>query len=277
MFAELNAFFERPEPFSVYTVDSLWTDPHRARGMLEAHLDPDTDLASRRPERIDAMVGWLDETFGFAGKAITDLGCGPGLYAERMARRGGAVTGLDFSENSLAYARSHAAAEKLAITYVKADYLNDPLPGEQDLIMLIYGDICPLSPDRRRRLYDTVRSHLKPGGSFVLDVFSHAAFTRLSESQRVEHHAETGFWADGPHVVLSADFLYPAERIGLNRFLVVTENGNQEVFNWMQYFDEAGIRAELAEAGFGTVTCHAVETGAPASPEDEVFVILARI
>ena len=108
MYTELKTFFERPEPFSVYTVDSLWTDPHRAGQMLACHLDQTNELASRPADRIAAIVDWLDRKLGFAGKAVTDLGCGPGLYAEAITRRGGKVTGLDFSINSLAHALRHA-------------------------------------------------------------------------------------------------------------------------------------------------------------------------
>ncbi len=157
MYAELKTFFERPAPFSVYTVDSLWTDPHRAGQMLACHLDQDNELASRRGDQIVAIVSWLDDRLGFAGKAITDLGCGPGLYAEAITRRGGTVTGLDFSANSLAHARKHAQAERLAITYRQADYLKDPLPADQDIVMLIYGDLCPLSPENRQLLMQKIR------------------------------------------------------------------------------------------------------------------------
>ena len=35
---------------------------------------------------------------------ILDLGCGPGLYAELLAKKGHSITGVDFSENSIQYA-----------------------------------------------------------------------------------------------------------------------------------------------------------------------------
>ncbi|MBU1175915.1 MAG: methyltransferase domain-containing protein [Alphaproteobacteria bacterium] len=276
MFSELNAFFERPEPFSAYTIDALWTDPHRAKGMLACHLDPETELASRRPERIAAIVDWLDLRLGFARKAITDLGCGPGLYAEAMARRGGHVTGLDFSAHSLAHARTHAGVEALSIAYRQADYLKDPLPDRQDVVMLIYGDLCPLSPDRRRRLYDKVSNSLMPGGTFVFDVFSTSVFARLGEKQSIEHSAGSGFWATGAHTLISKTFLYPDQRIGLDRYLVVSATGTEEIYNWMQYFDQEAICAELTEAGFGAVTCHALDTGGPVDATDEAFMVLAR-
>ncbi len=276
MYDELNAFFERPVPFSVYTVDALWTDPHRAGQMLSHHLSETSNAASRRPNEIAAIVSWLDQRLKFAGKAITDLGCGPGLYTGAMAQRGGHVSGIDFSGNSIRYARGQAGIEGLDIAYEEADYLRDPLPADQDIVMLIYGDLCPLSPDRRRHLYDKVRKSLKPGGSFVFDVFSLAHFAALTESQGFEHCPEGGFWAKGAHFVFSKTFLYQDRHLGLDRYLVVTPDETHEVYNWMQYFGEDSIRAELAEAGFTDAITYDLTTGGPVQKDAKVFMVLAR-
>jgi hypothetical protein len=37
-------------------------------------------------------------------------------------------------------------------------------------MLLIYGDLCPFAPEQRAKLLDNVRTALKPGGSFILDV-----------------------------------------------------------------------------------------------------------
>ena len=84
MYRDLLDFHERPTPFSRYTTDVLWTDPHIARRMLCNHLDPETDLASRRVQAIEAIVAWMDRKISLSGKSVCDLGCGPGLYTARM-------------------------------------------------------------------------------------------------------------------------------------------------------------------------------------------------
>ena len=99
MFALLNKFATRPEPFSEYTALALWNHPHVSRQMLRFHLDPNTDLASRRPETMDACVAWLDARLALRGTRVCDLGCGPGMYAKRFAALGAEVTGIDFSES----------------------------------------------------------------------------------------------------------------------------------------------------------------------------------
>jgi hypothetical protein len=46
---------------SVYTPGSaaMWSDEHISRQLLEVHLNPDIDLASRKPETIDATIDWI--------------------------------------------------------------------------------------------------------------------------------------------------------------------------------------------------------------------------
>lgn len=38
----------------------MWTDDYISGQLLQAHLDPMSDAASRRPEVIDEAVHWID-------------------------------------------------------------------------------------------------------------------------------------------------------------------------------------------------------------------------
>jgi 23S rRNA U2552 (ribose-2'-O)-methylase RlmE/FtsJ len=46
--------------------------------MLEAHLSPDNDLASRKPSSIEKEVRYLSTSLFKKGNRILDLGYGPG-------------------------------------------------------------------------------------------------------------------------------------------------------------------------------------------------------
>ncbi len=276
MHAQLVDFFARPEPFSRYTTRRLWTDAHVARQMLAAHLDPGHDLASRRPATIDGFVSWLDGRIGLAGRRVLDIGCGPGLYCERMARRGAYVTGLDFSAHSLAHARRSATAAGLSVAYRDADYLVDPLPGPVDLVTLIYGDYCALSPDRRRLLLGRIAEILAPGGRFVLDLFSPGQFAALREVEGFAHHRDGGFWAEGDHYVFNAAFLYPEASISLERYLVVRPEESFEICNWMQYYTPSAIAAELAAAGYRASGALDFATGTPWQASATAFAVVAE-
>jgi len=54
----LMALQKKPAPFTPGE-PLFWDDPHISKGMLAAHLDPNTDVASRRPETIDRTVAWI--------------------------------------------------------------------------------------------------------------------------------------------------------------------------------------------------------------------------
>lgn len=57
---------------------------------------------------------------GLEGKRVLDAGCGGGLLAEAMARRGAEVTGIDSSPGAIAAARGHAGEEGLQVEYVES-------------------------------------------------------------------------------------------------------------------------------------------------------------
>ncbi|MCY7388895.1 MAG: bifunctional 2-polyprenyl-6-hydroxyphenol methylase/3-demethylubiquinol 3-O-methyltransferase UbiG [Burkholderiales bacterium] len=52
-------------------------------------------------------LAWIDKHAGLAGKRVIDIGCGGGILAESMARRGADVTGIDLSEKPLNVAKLH--------------------------------------------------------------------------------------------------------------------------------------------------------------------------
>ena len=86
------------------SAEPFWDDEHISKGMLEAHLNPDWDAASRKHSFIDLSVKWISNIIPAGGK-ILDLGCGPGLYTKRLSDMGYDVTGMDYSRRSIAYAK----------------------------------------------------------------------------------------------------------------------------------------------------------------------------
>ena len=95
IFSVLNTLLTKPDLYE-RTIEKFWNDPHISKGLLKAHLDPDTEAASRRPEFIDRSVEWIVSMLP-EGASLLDIGCGPGLYTKRLAERGLRVTGIDFS------------------------------------------------------------------------------------------------------------------------------------------------------------------------------------
>lgn len=260
---------EKPDPFTPGE-PLFWDDPHISIQMLKAHLNPDNDLASRRPETIQKSVDWLIASLGLrAGASILDLGCGPGLYTARLAEKGLRVTGVDYSHRSIDYATEYARQHNLDIHYRYQDYLTLEDEGLYDAAHLIYGDYCPLSPEQRKKLLGNVRRALKPGGHFVLDVTT-SIHRKKYGSRNGWYAVETGFWKPGPHLVLEEGFDYPEQSIFLDQAIVIEESGKVSVYrNWFQDFTRETITAELEDGGFAIKGIWSDLAGTPFTDDTE--------
>lgn len=276
MFEILQRFAERPVPFSRYTTDALWTDSHVSEGMLRCHRDESNDLASRRPALIEGIVDWFDRRIGLDGKRVCDIGCGPGLYAMRMARRGASVTGVDFSSRSIDHARAAAVKAGVEAAFIVGDYLKEPIPGGQDLVCLIYGDMCTLSPENRRTVVANVRAALKPGGVFIFDLYSEEQFAECTEFVEFSENLMDGFWSAVPYFGFRKMFVYQEERVTLDRYLIVEAGRTREIFNWMQYYSIKRALREFNANGFVVEGMVDVLTGAAWTPGPSPFAVIAR-
>ena len=243
----------------------FWNDPYIAQQMLKAHLDPNTDAASRKPETIERSVGWMVEQLKLEkGDRFLDLGCGPGLYTIRLARFGLAVTGVDFSPNSLEYARLQARQENLPINYILQDYLTLDFNDEFDAACLIYFDLGVFSKTNRQLLLPKIARALKPGGHFVFDVVSEHYRLKTQKGMNWEVCPSGGFWRPGAHLVLSQAFHYPDDKAYLDRYLVIDDSGSLAIYNvWEHHFSAEMLRSELEQAGFSEVALWSDLTGTP--------------
>ena len=184
--SELFSFFAdsltRPEIDSDQSTRALWTDPHISAQMLRFHLDPDNDAASYRHEVIDRAVDWMYRHFELdEASRCLDLGCGPGLYTQRMAELGVDVTGIDFSERSLRHAATRAAERGIEIAYRHESYLESELTTQADLITMISCDMSALTPESRAQLLGNVSRWLSTDGAFVFDFHSTVRFSEARE------------------------------------------------------------------------------------------------
>jgi SAM-dependent methyltransferase len=274
--ARLQQLQQRPEPFAPGE-PLFWDDPHISKGMLASHLNPNPAGASRRPEVIDRTVAWWVETLGLReGDAVVDLGCGPGLYASRLAERGLRVTGVDYSRRSIAYATQYAGEHGLDIAYRYQDYLTLDDEGQYDAALLIYGDYCPLAPAQRSQLLANVRRALRAGGRFVLDVTTRVCRKRYG-LQCGWYAADTGFWKEGPHLVLEQGFDYPEQALYLDQYVVVEADGTLSVYrNWFQDYSRETITAELEVGGFAVQGVWNDLTGTPYAEGGEWIGVVAQ-
>jgi SAM-dependent methyltransferase len=267
----------RPEPFGEYTARELWTAPHTSERMLAYHLDETGDAASRNSKFLDRSTDWIVSHFGLTpGARVADFGCGPGLYTQRLARAGLDVTGIDFSDNSLRYARETASCEGLDIDYVHADYLDFWTDQRFDLIMMIMCDFCALSVVQRAVLLRKFRSLLAGGGMMLLDVYSPRMFDEREETATYAPDLMDGFWSPQEYFGFLNTFKYDDERLVLDKYTIVERDRTRRIYNWFQCFTPQDLASECADCGLEVVEYWSDVAGAPYDPKASEFAIGAK-
>ena len=243
---------ENPIPYVMGT-DTMWTDQHISKKLLDLHLNPGIGIASRTFEAIDDTVDMIDETIK-PGSKILDLGCGPGLYAERLAKKGHYVTGVDFSKHSIDYARKERDKNQSNIHYINENYLNLVFENEFDLVMMIYCDFGVLIPEERKIMIKIIRRALKPKGVFLFDSISKEAVKKMSFETSWEM-AESGFFSPDPYICLNKSFHFPENKATLDQHIVIIENSPVKLYRfWNHYFDMHDVRQLFLPVGFSHIT-----------------------
>lgn len=276
-FNEMYQYAQKPALFAKSTA-SLWDDEHISKEMLKAHLDPEWEAASRQHRFIDASVDWIIEQTGIQnGAKILDLGCGPGLYTQRFAKRGFDVTGVDFSRRSIRYAQEQADQEGLAINYIRQNYLSLTFDGEFDLATMIYCDFGVLADDEAKQILERAYAVLKPGGVFLFDVFTPVKLKEYQDAERRWEFGESGFWRPVPYVSLFSRYIYEEANNYVEQFVVMDQEERVEVYrNWNHCYSKRTITPLLEAVGFKELFFSADVAGKGYSDESETLCVVAR-
>lgn len=117
-----------------------------------------------------------EELGDVSGKSLLHLQCHFGLDTLSWARLGAEVTGVDFSEDAIALARSLVAETGVAGRFVQSNVYDLPqnLDGTFDIVFTSYGAIHWL-PDLARWA-ELIEHFLKPGGTFYIAEFHPLAY-----------------------------------------------------------------------------------------------------
>ncbi len=277
MFEVLEKTNTRPKPFEFYTASDLWTDDHTSEQMLAFHLNEDIDVFSRNAEFINRSVEWIASRFNVGSETkIADFGCGPGLYAKRLAQRQAVVTGIDFSKRSIQYAQEIATREGLSINYVNQNYLEFETDDRFHLVLMIMCDFCALSPTQRIKMLSKFHTILEPGGSVLLDVYSMTAFEEREETAMYEVNLLNGFWSPNKYYGFLNTFKYEREKVVLDKYSLIEADSTRTVYNWLQYFSPEELEREFMVCGFKVEEIYSDVAGTPFDSKANEFAVVAK-
>jgi len=171
---------------------------------------------------------------------VVDLGCGSGIWADELTRRGYDVLGIDISRSMIALARKRAPGAR----FVNASFLKAKLP-PCDAVTAI-GECFNYAFDRHNnlkaleRFFRRVHEALRPGGVFIFDIAEPGRALRRA-------HAQGKDWAILFEAEATRDLL-------IRRMTCFRQVGNlyrrsQETHH-LRLYRSADIAAELRSAGF---------------------------
>jgi 2-polyprenyl-6-hydroxyphenyl methylase/3-demethylubiquinone-9 3-methyltransferase len=125
--------------FGYHRAMTINADPQELAKFSElAHRWWDTESEFRPLHQINPLrLDWIDQHARLGGKRVVDIGCGGGILADAMARRGANVLGIDLATKALKVAQLHALETGTAsVEYreVAAEALAGEMPAAFDVV-----------------------------------------------------------------------------------------------------------------------------------------------
>ncbi len=264
----------RKPPIYTKTKAEFWNDEYISKQMLKAHLDPEFDAASRKLSFIEKSVAWIKEIVPPSEyPSLLDLGCGPGIYAEKFTQMGYHVTGIDFSERSINYAKQSALSKKLNISYLYQNYLEMDLKKSFDFATMIFCDYGALSTNDRQVMLSKIYHHLKPNGKLLFDVFTMKNFSQFKEEQTWEVCHKDGFWRADEYVEMDGHYKY-SDNVTLKLISIISNNEITPYYLWDTYFTKESLIQEVERSGFKVCDIFGDVAGSTYDSESNTIAIL---
>jgi SAM-dependent methyltransferase len=258
----------RPRPFT--DVGSLpWDDAAFSRHFLR------TATRSRHYTRRE--IAFLERCgLLVPGRRILDLACGGGRHSLAMAQRGARVTGIDLGPAAIATARRRARRAGVAVEFLQGDIRCLDYTAAFDAVTCIFGCLTEMPRTEAQEVFRRVSRCLRPGGMFLLDVYSPRFFAALDGLQEwwVGRDFIAGRFAQ---LVLTEYFYYAREKTYVRRdFICNPATGDVHSFHVSgQAYTLPDLCRMLTGAGLSPVLTAGGWQGEPVLPESPFYVVLA--
>jgi SAM-dependent methyltransferase len=272
---------ERPEPWT-HGGNLPWDEPDFSERMLLEHLDQSHGAASRLATERARQIEWLREKLNLqAGSRLFDVTCGPGLYAVEFARQGCAVTGLDFSPASIAYARDLALSEGVA---ARCDFVEQDIRqmgktyrgAAFDAASFLYGQLAVFTRAEAQTMLGQIAGALRPGGRLVVELLNQDRVDKNNSAWWFTD--ETGLWGERPFLHLGERFWHKAGEISIERYHILhLETGElNEILLCDQTYAVDTMRQMIQQAGFRSSQVYPDWDGLPLDDAQEWVVYVAE-
>ena len=179
-----------------------------------AHRWWDLESEFRPLHQINPLrLGWIEALVPLQGKRVLDIGCGGGILADSMARRGAQVLGIDLATKAIKVAELHAlevGTQGVHYREISAEALALEEPGEFDVVTCM--EMLEHVPDPSS-VVRACAALVKPGGHVFFSTINRNAKAFLFAIVGAEY--VLGLLPRGTHEY--AKFIKPSELAGYCR------------------------------------------------------------
>jgi SAM-dependent methyltransferase len=206
-----------------------------------------------------------------SGAAVLDLACGFGRHAIGMARRGYAVTGVDFNARYLEIAAEEAARAGITVRWMTGDMRTLAMAESFEAVYSFFTSFGYFSDAENERVLANVARALRPGGRFLID---------MANRERVLTHPQQRTWHqrdDGALYMEEATLDLVTSRITSRQILIPADGSAQvvKVFD-LRVYTCAELTALLARHGLVARGVWGGSDRSPYSSESRRLVVLAE-
>jgi SAM-dependent methyltransferase len=157
----------------------------RVRPWWEELFNDDFIRASSKvtDSQIGEETSFIEESLGVARDGVLlDLGCGTGLHAIELTRRGYHVVGFDLSLAMLARAADEAHDREARLNFVQGDMRDMTFDEQFDGVYCWGTSFGYFDEEKNAQVISRVHKALRPGGVFLLDVVNRDYIMKQSPS-----------------------------------------------------------------------------------------------
>lgn len=212
-------------------------------------------------------------------KSILELGCGTGIHAELMSRRGLSVHGVELSQSMLDAAMQRSAAAEGELCFAQGDARHYRAGRKFNAVISLFHVLSyQIRQDDLRGMLKTASEHLDGGGLFVFDFWYGPAVLWQQPALRVKRLENERVSV----VRIAEPVLHDADNVVDVNYTIFAEdrlNGQIEKLeetHRMRYFFLAELDDELSRAGFARLVAEEWLSGATPSKETWGVTIVAR-
>jgi SAM-dependent methyltransferase len=225
-----------------------------------------------QPKLIRRQVDFIEARLALPpGSTILDVGCGLGLHALELTRRGYLVVGVDFSKTMIARAQGEARDHGYNVTFLHGDMRDMTFEGGFDAALCWGTTFGYFDDDTNRQVVDRLLHALKPGGQLLLDVVNRDYVARNQPNL-------TWFEGDACVVMEETQLNYISSRLEVKRTVILDDGRQTDSVYSVRLYSLHELGKILHQKGFKVTEVSGLEAtpGVFFGAESPKLIILAE-